>query len=94
MIHLRDIKEKKNIKNIVLGLSFGTIGVLIQFYSVPYNLPLSIVTFLISSFFFISTTRLTKSFEGEFTDKIKISDSIDIIVFDKEGKIKNKVHNN
>lgn len=92
MAYLRDIKEKKNIKNIILGLLFGIIAVLIQFYPIPYKVILSVVTFLASSLFLLSTTRLMKFFEDQFTDKVCTSDSIGIVLLDKDGKIKKNIH--
>jgi len=86
MIFLRNVKLVFNKKNVFFGLVLGVASL-----SVPqYGIYLSAFFFLLSAIFLLFASRLQKSFEAHFEDVMRMSDSFEAVLMDKNGNIKQK----
>lgn len=79
---LENIQIKKRVSNIIAGLVFGVLAIKLapNFWSYVF--------YVISAFLFVYTDQIIKAFSIKLHDEIKIKDSVEVILKDKDGNIK------
>ena len=85
---LEDIKEKTSKINVGLGLLFGVLSILAPIYSPKFKVLLGIIFFLLSAFFLWYEKKLIKLFSKEFLERFTLESSLDLVVKNKDGNIK------
>lgn len=85
---LKDVFTKLNIFRVALGIIFGLLTIIVPFYVQKNAVLLTIIFFLLSTYFFLISNRLVKLFGVEISDKVIVKENITIVVKDKDGNIK------
>jgi len=79
---LENIQIKKRIPNIIAGLVFGVLAIKLTTSFWSY------VFYVISALLFVYADQIIRMFSVKLHDEIKLKDSVEVVVRDKAGNIK------
>lgn len=92
MVYLRGIRQSLVKRRAIIVLVFGSLAVISPLIvQSSLGVILAVMFTNLSAIIGFFTTQWSKDFGGDFMDTVGVRDSIDAVLYDKDGNIKQRI---